>query len=188
MKTLAVRYNFPVRHSSERTYLYRFAVPKNDENSDYFHSKNEDTNEHNMLRNSELSNRLPLQDQPFITERKFRPFDPEKAEKCLKIFEGSHNMYALASGLARKTKINKKLLKSESETVEENNDKVYQRITFENDYFNRTVDEVTFEKVPPPMSEKLVPIYELFDFYQFTVRGPNFFRNQIRRMARYVFT
>ena len=84
-----MRYNFPVRHSNERIYLYRFAVPKNEknyENSDYFHSKNEDTNKYNMLRNSELSNRLPLQDQPFITEIKFRPFDPEKAEKCLKIF------------------------------------------------------------------------------------------------------
>ena len=182
-----MRYNFPVRHSNERTYLYRFAVPKNGnlyENSDYFHSKNEDNNEHNMLRNSELYHCLPLQDQPFITERKFRPFDPEKAQKCLKIFEGSHNMYAVASGLARKTKINKKLLKSESEIVEENNDKVYQQILFENDYFIRTIDEVTFEKVPPPMSEKLVPIYEHFDFYQFTVRGPNFFRNQIHRMAR----
>ena len=41
--------------------------------------------------------------------------------------------------------------------------------------------------VPPPISEKLVPAYKLFDFYQFTIRSQAFYQNQIRRMGALIF-
>ena len=163
----------------DRTYLYRFAVRKDSllsqENSDYFQSTKGETYFHSKIRVDCTAKDyyLPVQDQSFIAEIK-GPFSPEKAKKCLKMFEGTHNHYDLTAASARLNKYR-------------NEEGKYVKAEYPLEFFQREIYETTFEQVPPPISETLVPAYKLFDFYQFTVRGPAFYRNQIRRMASLVF-
>ena len=167
----------------DRTYLYRFAVRKDNllshqenHSDNYFQSTKDESYFHSKLRVhcTARDYYLPVQDQPLITEIK-GPFCPKKAEKGLKLFEGKHNHYNLASNSARVYK-------------HRDQEGKYVKTPYRMEFFQRTISETTFEQVQPPISEKLVPAYKLFDFYQFTVRAPAFYQNQIRRMATLVFS
>ena len=173
LKTVAVKSNFKARgsFSCQRTYLYRFAVLKTEKlssHSDYFHSNQDDSLNHIRSRWNELR-MLPLQDQPYITELK-SPFDPIKAEKCVKLFEGKHNLLAFTSAKAR----------SDSVRTE---DGKYVDVPYPMEFFIRTISSIEFQKVASPLNSLSMPIYDLFDFYELRIKSPSFFRNQIRRMA-----
>ena len=125
----------------DRTYLYRFAVRKDSllshqENSDYFQSTKDESYNHSRIRVNCTAKDyyLPVQDQPFITEIK-GPFCPKKAEKCLKMFEGKHNHYDLASPSARMNKYR-------------NQEGKYVKVPYPLEFFQREIYETTFEQGP----------------------------------------
>ena len=84
-----------------RTYLYRFAVMKQDklkEFSHFYHNPSEELPNYGYLnrRLHPFFAYLPLKDQPYFTEVRDH-FDLSKAEEALNLFNGEHNFLAFAN-------------------------------------------------------------------------------------------
>ena len=60
----------------------------------------------------------------------------------------------------------------------------------EDEYFNRTLSDIDIRKIPAPMDPKHHQLYDLFDFYEFTLTAQSFYRNQARHIfsANYQYT
>ena len=53
------------------------------------------------------------------------------------------------------------------------------RVTMPEEYFIRTLSGIDIKKIPAPMDHNIYQLYELFDFYEFTLTSPSFYRNQV---------
>lgn len=162
LKTVAVKGDFYSRNDVKaRTYLYRFAVLNHqklvEKPSKYFH---------HPLDIQSTSGRhvrplfLPIMDQPFYTEVT-STFDHSKAEEALNAFLGCHNYYSVAPGAAKTLKIRSEVIVPEKE------------------HFDRDISNINLRKIPAPMHPVHYPIYDNFDFYEFSVTSKSFFRSQV---------
>ena len=136
-------------------------------NSPYFHIYPKP--KHKTVRR--YGHKLPINDQPFFTEIHtaiHTEFDAEKAQAMLQMLVGTHDFKAFSCKDAREQK-----LRASGELE-------YKLHTMPEDYFHRKIDEVTFRKIDPPMSAKVQPIYDYFDFYEFTISSTSFYRSQVQ--------
>ena len=53
------------------------------------------------------------------------------------------------------------------------------KIEMPEDHFIRTLSDIDIKKIPAPMDPRHHEIYDLFDFYEFTITSKSFFRNQV---------
>ena len=53
-------------------------------------------------------------------------------------------------------------------------------VTMPEEYFTRTLSGIDIKKIPAPIDHNIYQLYELFDFYEFTLTAPSFYRNQVR--------
>lgn len=171
LKTVAVTGNFRPRSAFRRSYVYRFANLNREKlknaNSDYYHSFLEDSEYSTKFRRrrkggQEFTSKLPISDKPFFTE-KHLSFDAAKAEEMLQKLVGTHDFTAFSNRDAQILKL----------------DGSRQRVIVPAEEFHRKIDEVTFAQIPPPSSTKFNPIYDLFDFYEFSITASSFYRNQV---------
>ena len=47
------------------------------------------------------------------------------------------------------------------------------------EYFIRSISGIDIKKIPAPIEQNIYQLYELFDFYEFTLTAPSFYRNQV---------
>jgi len=180
LKTVAIHGEFKPRIVKSRTYLYRFAVMKQDklkEFSHFYHNPSEELPNYGYLnkRINPFFAYLPLKDQPYFTEVRDH-FDLSKAEEALNLFNGEHNFMAFANRISKRQQF----------TNLDGNGKT--RVTMPEEYFIRTLSGINIKKIPAPMDHNICQLYELFDFYEFTLTSPSFYRNQIRRIAIIIFS
>ena len=167
---MAVNGNFRPRSAFRRSYVYRFANLNREKlknaNSDYYHSILEGSEFSPKFRrrgrDKEFMSKLPISDKPFFTE-KHLSFDAAKAEEMLQKLVGTHDFTAFSNRDAQILKL----------------DGSRQRVIVPAEEFHRKIDEVTFAQIPPPSSTKFNPIYDLFDFYEFSITASSFYRNQV---------
>ena len=172
---MAVKGNFKARGAERRSYLYRFANLNQEKlkniHSDSYHNLLEDSEAHlkskrllhKRRRKMYFNQHLPISDVPFFTETHLN-FDADKAEEMLHKLVGFHDFTAFSNKEAQVQKF----------------EGSRQKIVMPEEYFQREIDAVTFTKIQPPFSSKLNPIYDLFDFYEFTITASSFYRNQVR--------
>ena len=171
---MAVKGNFKARGAERRSYLYRFANLNQEKlktvHSDLYHNLLEDSEAHlkskrllhKRRRKMYFNQQLPISDVPFFTETHLN-FDADKAEEMLHKLVGFHDFKAFSNKEAQVQKF----------------EGSRQKVVMPEEYFQREIDAVTFSKIPPPFSSKLNPIYDLFDFYEFTITASSFYRNQV---------
>ena len=53
-------------------------------------------------------------------------------------------------------------------------------VTMPEEYFIRSLSGIDIKKIPAPIEHNIYQLYELFDFYEFTLTAPSFYRNQVR--------
>ena len=169
LKTQAVNGDFKARSACSRSYLYRFAHFNRQKaeqmtHSQYFHIYPEPKSR----KARRYYHKLPISDQPFFTEIQYEDFDAEKAEAMLQMLVGTNDFKAFSCKDAREQKF-----RMSGETD-------YTSVKMPEEYFHRKIDEITFRKVEPPMSAKVQPIYDLFDFYEFTITATSFYRSQVQ--------
>ena len=170
LKTVAVNGNFKPRSAFRRSYVYRFAILNREKlknaNSDYYHSLLVDSettpNYKRRKQDKEFMSKLPISDKDFFTERHLS-FDAAKAEAMLQKLVGTHDFTAFSNKDAQILKLNGARIKME----------------MPEEYFHRKIDEVTFSKISTPFSTQLNPIYDLFEFYEFSITASSFYRNQV---------
>ena len=54
------------------------------------------------------------------------------------------------------------------------------RVTMPEEYFTRSLSGCDIKKIPAPIDHNIYQLYELFDFYEFTLTSPSFYRNQVK--------
>jgi len=185
LKTVAIHEEFKPRLVKSRTYLYRFAVMKQDkikEFSHFYHNPSEELPNYGYLnrRLNPFFSYLPLKDQPYFTEVRDH-FDLSKAEEALNLFNGEHNFMAFANRISKHQKFTN--LDGNGNRAPGNT-----TVTMPEEYFIRSLSGIDIKKIPAPIEHNIYQLYELFDFYEFTLTAPSFYRNQIRRIAIIIFS